>query len=47
MFLDDIVILSKTPQENVTYTAIISSLPKEAGVALKLYKCPFFTNYIC
>lgn len=46
VYLDDIVIFSKTLQEYIAHTKIFSKIFKEAGVTLKLIKFAFFTNRI-
>lgn len=50
MYLDDIVILSEPPYENVAHMKMILTLLKEACVAPELNKYAFFTNpidYLC
>lgn len=46
VYIENIVILSKTLQKLIAYTKIVLTYLKEAYVTLKLKKCVFFTNRI-
>lgn len=46
MYLDNFVILSRTPQDHTGPTNILLRLLKGASVVLELKKCALFTNFI-
>lgn len=47
IYPDDIVVVSRSPLEDINDSRLVLSDYKEAGVTLKLRKCPFFTSKIC
>ena len=46
VYLDDIVVFSKTGEEHIDHVRSVLSLLADAGVTLKLKKCFFFTDKI-
>lgn len=46
VYIDDIVIFSRTLQEHTAHKTMDLKLFKDVSVALKLKKCAFFTNRI-
>lgn len=42
VYLDDVIIYSRTVEEHLTHVRTVLDLLKEAGVTLKLRKCEFF-----
>ena len=46
VYLDDILIFSKTPEEHITHVETVLNRIKEHGFFLKLFKCEFFQTSI-
>jgi hypothetical protein len=46
VYLDDILIFSKTPEEHITHVETVLKIIKEHGFFLKLSKCDFFQTSI-
>lgn len=46
VYLDDVIIFSKSVEEHIQHVDEILSALKEAGVTLKMYKCRFFTRRV-
>lgn len=44
IYLNDIAVFSKTPEDHIEHTGKVLTLLRDFGVTLKLNKCAFFTN---
>ena len=47
VYVDDIILFSKTKEDNLTNVREIFTILKDAGFSLKLRKCNFFTQPVC